>query len=236
MQHIQQRFVFLFAFVLVALIGEAGEISTYAKALTAESAVDSFPYELYLSNINEIKGITLGRERKQLDSLKFNGRLIVYKLYTSYLRTFENKKQADFTPAYLQEKINLGQAFMNYADNEEHDPRLFSAIGTFWLEYVNQIIADTVATNPKLAYQREFNYTILRLRENKFAPSMPPESNSEKLITTVAEKEWGHLFERYMERTGAWMKLATLFSGLIFCVGLFSLLKFSTLRLKKIIA
>ncbi len=182
----------------------------YMHNLTQSNAVDSFPYRLYLMQNNIEDGIAVMELLHCLDSLHLNGRRIVFNLSTTMLKQIEQEQYTQVTCNNLEASINRGQLFMAYSNVDTYDPVMLKAIGSYWLEHVSHIVADTIAAHPSLAYSHQYRYLIQRLSYAKFAPTLPAESNAEKLISTICEKEWGHLVERFNDRASISIKFTLL--------------------------
>ena len=219
--------------LLLCTMANAQPPAAYTGGLTQQNAVDSFPYRIYLQQHKRLHTNEIMALRRHLDSLELNGQRIVFNLCTNHLLASENPTQADFTTGYLLDKINKGQMFMAYAAIDEYNAVLFNGIGSFWLEHANHIVDDTVAAVPSLAYRKDYAYVIQRLCEAKFAPTLPAESNSEKLISTISEKEWGHLAERFNERAPLSIKLVTLLMLVLMVTGALTAFRFAFNYLKK---
>lgn len=182
----------------------------YTQNLTRANAVDSFPYRQYLMQNNIEDGVSVLELLHYLDSLQLNGRRIVFNLSTSKLNEFEQGQYPEINCHNLEANIARGQLFMAYGNVDSYDPVLLKAIGSYWLEHVSHIVADTMVAKPSLAYSYQYRYLVQRLSYAKFAPTLPAESNAEKLISTICEKEWGHLIERFSDRASTAIKLSSL--------------------------
>ncbi len=215
---------------LVSFLALFFSFGAVAQQLTKERFFDAegnFNYPLYLDELklHELGSVKL--HQKQIDSMGFSGRDIIYQALTQELFRSDSADYPTDSFAYLVQKLNLGRDFKTIGDWDTYDPILYKAIGDYWLEYVSNTLQNMIGENR----DRVFEYDIRKIREGLvncgFNFTLPPVSKYQKFFLEITEEyAWGHVMSRFWSRSPLYLKLGGFLGGIIFFIGLFTSFSF----------
>jgi hypothetical protein len=215
---------------LLLLLLLSFSIGWSATVISKEEYFDStgkFQFDKYLSEVDFAELNQLKFHQKQIDSLGFNGREILYEALTTRLFAKDSSDYMVDSFAYLHKKIELGKTFRVIGEWDVYDPILYKAIGSYWLEYV-ATKAQTIVGSDR---DRVFEYDIRKLRDVliscNYNFTLPPISKYQKFFLEVTEEyAWAHVLTRFWDRSPIYLKLAGFIGIIMFFIGLITTFKF----------
>ncbi len=187
----------------------------------------NFQFDKYLSKVNFEELSALKFHQKQIDSLGFNGREILYEALTTQLFAKDSSEYMVDSFAYLHKKIELGKTFRVIGEWDAYDPILYKAIGSYWLEYVATKAQNIVGSDR----DRVFEYDIRKLRDVliscNYNFTLPPISKYQKFFLEVTEEyAWAHVLSRFWDRSPVYLKLGGFIGIIMFFIGLITTFRF----------
>jgi|GEM_PF-5421894 hypothetical protein len=208
-------------FLLLIFTCSAGWCSTVITKEEYFDTAGNFQFNKYLSEIDFSELNRLKFHQKQIDSLGFNGREILYEALTTKLFAKDSAEYKVDSFAYLHKKIELGKTFRVIGEWDAYDPILYKAIGSYWLEYVATKAQAIVGSDR----DRVFEYDIRKLRDVliscNYNFTLPPISKYQKFFLEVTEEyAWTHVLSRFWDRSPIYLKLAALIGIIMFFIGL----------------
>lgn len=216
-------------FLFFILIGVSCKVSAEWQ-ITKQDFFDTagnFDFNKYLSKVDFAELGRIKHHQKQIDSLGFNGRNLLYEAFTTQLFALDSNEYSVDSFAYLHKKIELGKTFKTIGEWDVYDPILYKVIGTYWLEYAATKTQNIVGDNR----DRVFEYDIRKLRDEliacKYNFTLPPISKYQKFFLEVTEEyAWAHVLTRFWDRSPLYLKLGALVGVLIFLMGCISIFNF----------
>ncbi|MBX2902748.1 MAG: hypothetical protein KF872_04255 [Chitinophagales bacterium] len=216
----------IFSFILLAWCLSAVASWSISKQEYFDSS-GNFNYARYLSEVDFSEIGAIKHHQKQIDSLGFSGREVLYDVFTTKLFAADSNEYAIDSFAYLFKKIELGKKFKTIGEWDTYDPILYKAIGSYWLDYASTKVQNIVGENR----DRVFEYDIRKLRDAlidcNYNFTLPPISKYQKFFLEVTEEyAWTHVLSRFWDRSPIYLKLIAFLGIVVSLVGCYTSFNF----------
>ncbi len=205
--------------ILVAgcFVAKAGINYSLFSQIDTAHVVESFPYGQFLAGIDPDNISEIRNYKRVMDSLKLPSAQILFTALTTKLKEQEKEKSSGFDMAYLLGKLTLGSKYTDVGDFYAEDPILYKAIGSSWLDYVADKVADTVKSAPQLQNDPVIAGMLNRLVEYKANPESVPASNMTKVLYNLSNGKWVYLIDR-LQVASTSLKIALLLGFIILLI------------------
>ena len=176
----------------------AQDIATLAKGLTPESAVEKFPYEIYLKTVDVVNIPMVQNDLRVLDSLKLPGQDILIEALVNRgsERVAVRNKNFNFDSVLLN--MRTAEKYITLSELGTKERLLYLFIGKSLIDRTNKLFEDYTAANEEYLYVDSCRILLSRFKENNVTPILPVSSGTEKVIYNIAHTKWGYLAERFM--------------------------------------
>ena len=188
-----KKYLFLAFFFTCGCVANASVNYELFKKTDSANVVESFPYGQFLESVKPDNVSEIRSYKRVMDSLKLPSTQILYTALTTKLKDKEKVKSAGFDMDYLLEKLTLGCRYADVGDFYTEDPILYKAIGSSWLGYVADKVADTIKSSPELRNNPVIAGILNRLVEYKANPESVPASNMTKVLYNLSNGKWSYL-------------------------------------------
>jgi hypothetical protein len=187
------------------------------KQIDTARVVESFPYDQFLATVNPESINDVRNYKRVMDSLRLPSMQILFTALTAKLKDKEKDKSAGFDLEYLLGKLTLGTRYTDVGEFYTEDPILYKAIGSSWLDYVADKVADTVKSAPQLRNNPVIAGILNRLVEYKANPESVPASNMTKVLYNLSNGKWSYLLDR-LQVASTSLKIALLLIFIIIVI------------------
>ena len=182
--------------VFFSVIAKGGVNYALFSQIDTVRVVESFPYAQFLASVNPDNVSDVRNYKRVMDSLRLPSSQILFSALTTKLKEQEKEKSSGFNVEYLLGKLTLGSRYTDVGDFYTEDPILYKAIGSSWLDYVADKVADTIKSAPQLRNNPVIAGMLNRLVEYKANPESVCASNMTKVLYNLSNGKWSYLLDR----------------------------------------
>lgn len=194
----------------------------------------SFPYSIYLDssdicNVSAIAGYLAAMDSVNSDFS--NNRQIISIALTDSLqsRIFSSLKR--YNPDSLIIMMQWAEKFNQYKAFDRSNAKLYRVIYKHWLSFTANQLGEYYNSNPQCKYDFKFNYLSAICQSKNFSVPVG-NTNSEKIVFNMINKNYAYLFSKFWYDTGYIYKLLILLIVGITGYGYYCIFKVH-LKLKK---
>jgi len=187
----------------------------------------SFPYTIYLDSsdkcdVNAIAGYLAAMD--SVNSDYSNNRQIISIALTDSLQSRINSSFNRYNPDSLILMMQWAEKFNQYKEFDRSNAKLYRVIYKHWLSFTANKLGEYYESNPKCKYDFKFNYLCAVCQSKNFSVPVG-NTNSEKIIFNMLNKNYAYLFSKFWYDTGFIYKLLMLLIAVITGYGYYCIFK-----------
>lgn len=188
-------------------------LSPSLKSINMENLKESFPYSIYLDsadwcNVNSIAKTVTNLDSINPEAQSLNREIISIAL-TQKLEERIKPTFVKYNPDSLISIIQWAEKFNQYQQFDKKNAKLYKVIYKYWINFVANQLGEYYQKEPKHKYDFKFQYVSSICQSKNLTPSVG-NTNKEKIVAYVINKEYSYLFSRFWYGTSFVWKLVIL--------------------------
>jgi hypothetical protein len=181
----------IFSFLITNLEGK--ELSEIFKDAQSEQFLDTFNYQLFLSEIKPNNVIELERTRSYLYDLGIDGDAFIYKSFEVYsaLQIIDFQEDMESIKSFLELGVVMANSKYYLADSIF----IYTAVSDLIFEKIAKPLDLAIAEGAIKTNNFDIKYIANRLCDNQYCIDMPT-SNWTKLRQNIAKGDWNYIWTK----------------------------------------
>ena len=181
----------IFSFLITNLEGK--ELSEIFKDAQSEQFLDTFNYQLFLSEIKPNNVIELERTRSYLYDLGIDGDAFIYKSFEVYsaLQIIDFQEDMESIKSFLELGVVMANSKYYLADSIF----IYTAVSDLIFEKIAKPLDLAIAEGANKTNNFDIKYIANRLCDNQYCIDMPT-SNWTKLRQNIAKGDWNYIWTK----------------------------------------
>lgn len=208
------------------------DMEALLKTTASNHLLDDFPYDAYLASGRYCSLSAIKSDLEALDSLnptetRLNQDILAITL-TEKLEEEIAESFLQFNPDSMIQLLQWANQFNIYKELDSTHGDLFEMIYFHWLNFISNKLGGYYQEDSSIKYDYKFKYLVSTCKSKQFSPPIG-NTNLEKVVNYMIDKQYSYLFFRFWNNTGLLFKIGLL---MLFTLGFYSAYRTIDLHIK----